>query len=75
MTVDDRWRERVLSDPAIHHGEPCIRGTRISVSVIVASLADFTIEALLLEYPQLTRDDVRAALYYASEAAHSSMVA
>jgi len=69
------WRERVVCDPEVHHGEPCIRGTRIAVSVIVASLADMTIDELLEQYPQLKREDVQAALYFASEAAHATMVA
>jgi uncharacterized protein (DUF433 family) len=34
------WRERIVIDPAIHHGKPCIKGTRVSVSVIVNSIAD-----------------------------------
>ena len=69
------WRERIICDPQIHHGEPCIKGTRISVSVIVASLADYSIEILLKQYPQLTREDIQAALYFASEAAHTTLVA
>lgn len=69
------WQERIICDPQIHHGEPCIKGTRISVSVIVASLADFSIEDLLRQYPQLTREDIQAALYFASEAAHTTLVA
>ena len=71
----DTWRRRIVCDAQIHHGEPCIRGTRIAVSVIVASLADLSIDELLQQYPQLTREDVQAALYFASEAAHSTMVA
>jgi uncharacterized protein (DUF433 family) len=73
MTED--WRARIICDPQIHHGEPCIRGTRIAVSVIVASLADLSLDALLMEYPQLTREDVQAALFFASEAAHNTLVA
>ena len=69
------WNERILCDPAVHHGEPCIRGTRIAVSVIVASLADTSIEGLLGQYSQLTREDIQAALYYAADAARSSLVA
>lgn len=69
------WRDRIVCDPEIHHGEPCIRGTRISVAVVVASLADLSFEALLREYPQITREDLQAALYYASEAAHNTLVA
>ena len=68
------WRQRIVCDPTIHHGEPCIRGTRIAVSVIVASHADLTAEQLLQQFPQLTREDIQAALYYAAEAAHSTLV-
>lgn len=74
MTGSD-WRQRVTSDPAVHHGEPCIRGTRVSVSAIVGSLADMNKEELLAQFPQLTSEDIQAALYFAAEAAHSSMVA
>lgn len=73
--MQDDWRERIVCDPHLHHGEPCIRGTRIAISVVVGSLADLTMEELLRQYPQLTREDLRAALYYAAEAAHNTLVA
>ena len=69
------WRQRIVCDPELHHGEPCIRGTRIPVAIIVASLADMDREALLAAYPQLTVEDVQAAPRYAAEAAHRTMVA
>jgi len=69
------WRKRIVCDPELHHGEPCIRGTRLAVSVIVASVADLGIEGLLTEFPQITRDDLKAALYFASDAAHNTLVA
>ncbi len=63
------WRDRIVVDPAIHHGEPCIRGTRVPVSVIVASIADGDpIPEILAAYPSLTEDDVRAALRFAADA-------
>lgn len=65
LTTD--WRNRIHCDPAVHHGEPCIRGTRIAVLVIVSSLADLTIDDLLREYPQLIREDVQAAIQFAAE--------
>jgi uncharacterized protein (DUF433 family) len=34
------WREKIVINPVIHHGEPCITGTRVPVSVIVGSIAD-----------------------------------
>ena len=62
------WRERVVIAPDIHHDAPCIRGTRIPVTVIVGSLADgMSFADILREYPQLTEEDIRAALAYAAE--------
>lgn len=62
------WVGRIRIDPAIHHGDPCITGTRVPVAVIVGSIADgLTIAEILREYPQLVEDDVRAALAYAAE--------
>ena len=71
----DAWRARIISDPQLHHGEPCLRGTRVSVAVIVANLAEMNVEDLLKDFPQLTRDDVQAALYFAAEASHNTLVA
>ena len=63
------WAERIAVDPEIHHGEPCIRGTRIPVAVVLGSLAEgLTPEAVLHEYPALTAEDIQACLAYAAEA-------
>jgi uncharacterized protein (DUF433 family) len=63
------WKDRVTIEPDLRHGEPCIRGTRIGVAIIVGSLADGMSEEGICEaYPQLTPDDIRAALAYAAEA-------
>lgn len=64
------WKERVVIDPDIHHGTPCIKGTRIPVSMIVGSLADeMSVEEIMKEYPQLTAENIEAALEYANEVA------
>ncbi len=56
------WQQRIVTDPEIHHGEPCIVGTRIPVRMIVGSLADgLTIEQIVAEYPQLAAEDILAA--------------
>lgn len=69
MPPPDAWRTRITIDPAIHHGDPCITGTRVTVSVIVGSIAaGDTVDQLLASYPQLTREDVQAALWFAAEA-------
>ncbi len=53
------WQQKVIVDPELHHGEPCIAGTRIPVRMIVGSLADgLTVEQIVAEYPQLTPEDV-----------------
>jgi uncharacterized protein (DUF433 family) len=60
--------KRISIKPDVCFGKPCIRGTRIWVSLIVDSLADGVSEAELLKtYPQLTIEDIRAALAYAAE--------
>ncbi|NUM52373.1 MAG: DUF433 domain-containing protein [Candidatus Hydrogenedentes bacterium] len=69
------WREQVIIDPQIHHGDPCIRGTRIPVRILIGSLADgMTPEEVIAAYPQLTQTDVYAALAYAAEVLHEEIV-
>lgn len=63
------WEERIVMAPDLHHGEPCVKGTRVPVAMIIGSLADgMTWEEILEAYPQLTLEDIRAALTYAAEA-------
>jgi uncharacterized protein (DUF433 family) len=65
------WQQRVVADLEVHHGEPCIRGTRIPVRMIVGSLADgLTVDQIVAEYPQITPADVFATLAYAAEVLH-----
>ena len=61
------WQERIVTNPQVCHGKPCILGTRIMVSVVLDNLAEgLTSEEIVQEYPPLTLDDVRAALAYAA---------
>lgn len=61
---------RITVDPKICHGKPCIRGTRIMVSVILDNLAEgATPEEIVRDYPPLKIEDVRAAIAYAAELA------
>ena len=63
------WRDRISIDPAVHHGDPCIKGTRVPISVIVGSIADGdSADVVLKSYPGLTPEDVQAALRFAAEA-------
>ena len=60
--------KRISVDPNVCFGKPCIRGTRIWVSLILDFLANkMTIEEILEEYPQLTVDDIYAAIAYGAE--------
>src|SRR5215510_3937511 len=68
--------ERIEIDPAIMMGKPVIRGTRITVELILRKLADGASESELLEdYPHLTTNDIRAAVAYgAASVAHEEVV-
>jgi len=62
------YLERISVDPNICFGKPCIKGTRLWVSLILDFMAGgMTIDEILAEYPQLTVDDIRAALAYGAE--------
>ena len=65
------WQDRISINPNVCHGKPCIKGTRIMVSIILDYLsAGGTHETILREYPQLTEEDIRAVLGYAAWLAH-----
>src|SRR5207245_2003235 len=67
LNVKD-WRERISIDPNVCHGKPCIKGTRIWVSLIVDNLAaGSTAEEIIEAYPSLAKEDIKAALAYAAE--------
>ena len=67
--------QRISIDPAVCFGKPCIHGTRLWVSLILDMLASGVSEAEVLdEYPQLTREDIRAALAYGAEMARERYV-
>jgi uncharacterized protein (DUF433 family) len=60
--------DRISVDPKVCAGKPCIRGTRIHIAIILDSLAEgLTPDQIVNEYPQLTLDDIHAALAYAAE--------
>jgi len=66
---------RIQIDPSICFGKPCIRGTRIWVSLILDLLANGTSFAeILAEYPQLTEEDICAAIAYGAEMARQRVV-
>ena len=59
---------RIIVSSNVCFGNPCIRGTRIWVSLILDMMANgMPVEDILKEYPQLTREDIFAAIAYAAE--------
>lgn len=67
--------DRVSINPAICGGKPCIKGTRIWISLILDLLAGGMSEAeLLVEYPGLAHDDILAAIAYGAEATRDRVI-
>jgi uncharacterized protein (DUF433 family) len=65
------WEDRISIDPQVCHGKPCIRGTRIMVSIILDYLgAGESVESIQQEYPTLQAEDIQAAFAYAAWLAH-----
>lgn len=62
------YKDYISIDPQICHGQPCFRGTRILVYLILEALeAGETPEQILASYPTLTREHIQAALHLAAE--------
>jgi uncharacterized protein (DUF433 family) len=69
------WREHITVDPAVCHGQACVRGTRIPASVVLDNLAaGLTVEEVIRSYPTLTREGIQAAVAYAAELARERVV-
>ena len=67
--------DRISVDPNVCFGKPCIKGTRIWVSLILDLLADgMLFEEILQEYPTLTVEDIRAAIAYGAEMSRERFV-
>ncbi|MGB7914484.1 MAG: DUF433 domain-containing protein, partial [Rhodomicrobium sp.] len=67
--------DRISIDPKVCGGKPCIKGTRIWVSLVLDFLAEGIREdEILADYPQLTPEDIRACIAYAAEIARERIV-
>ena len=63
-----QWKNHIEVNPNVLVGKPVIKGTRISVELILDRFADgWTMETVLESYPHLSRDDVLAAIAFAAE--------
>jgi len=65
--MPEDWRERIVIDPKMMAGKPVIRGSRVPVDAIVRRIAEgMGIRDVLEDYPNLSEEDVKAALRYAA---------
>ena len=73
--ISPSWQDRISVDPAVCHGQACIAGTRILVTVVLDNLAaGRTPEEVVSDYPSLSLGGVRAAIAYAAELAHERVM-
>lgn len=71
----EKWQERISINPRVCHGQACIRGTRIMVSVILDNLAaGISREEITRSYPPVSQEDIDAVLGYAAELARERVV-
>ncbi len=61
------WHEIITIEPGKRGGKPCVRGMRITVGDVLGYLAAYEgIPEIIAEFPELTRDDIRACLEFAA---------
>ena len=66
--METNWRDHIISTPEVLRGKPRIKGTRISISLILGSLAaGRTSDDIISEFPDLTRNPIAACLDYARD--------
>jgi len=64
------YHDRIVRDPQIAGGEAVLKGTRVTLRTVLASLAEgATIQQILEDFPTLSEDDVRAAIAFAAASA------
>ena len=69
------WIEYISVDPEVCHGQACLKGTRIPVSVVLDNLATgVSADEVVASYPSLTIEAIRAAVAYAAELTRERIV-
>jgi uncharacterized protein (DUF433 family) len=69
------WRDHITVDPAICHGQACIKGTRVMAAVVLDNLAaGLGTDEILQSYPSLAAEDVQAAMAYAADLARERTI-
>ena len=70
----EKLLQRVSVDPGVCGGKPCILGTRIDIAIILDGLAEgLTTDQVIDHYPQLTMEDIQAALAYAADLSRENL--
>ena len=65
--TSNSWKNHISINPEICHGRACIKGTRVMISVIIDNIAEgHTLDDIVENYPTITHDDIKAAIFYAS---------
>ena len=68
------WREHVIVDPEICHGQACFKGTRILVTTVLDNLAaGISAVEIITSYPALSEPAIKAAISYAAELAREQV--
>lgn len=69
------WQTYIIVDPSVCHGQACVAGTRIPVSVVLDNLAAGVAEAeIIISYPRLTPEAIQACIAYAADLAREEVV-
>ena len=68
------YQSRIVREPKLCGGEPVIKGTRVTLRTVLASLAEgASVTEILADYPTLTEEDVRAAIAFAAASAEEDL--
>jgi uncharacterized protein (DUF433 family) len=72
---NEKLLARIALDPEVMAGKPVIRGTRVPVDLLIRLVAEgLSFEEILQDYPQLSREDIQAALLYGAEVVRSEEI-
>ena len=68
------YRDYIVRDPKICNGQPVLKGTRVTLRTVLASIAaGDDVDQILKSFPSLTRDAVRAVISYAASSAEEDL--
>jgi uncharacterized protein (DUF433 family) len=68
------WKEHIISDPEILAGKPVIKGTRISVELILEKLSEEeTVDQILIAYPHINKENILACLAFAKDSLNNEV--